>query len=116
MQGNRCIVECYEPFLRSALIEAPEAVGNYVIGPAYTLLNPPGLNLSYRVAGKSIRVAIELAHPLSNRFVRINSADLEPVATSGGGVKVNWRHLFHLLDLDVLARQVGFMEKLILRA
>lgn len=103
----------HEKYVRSNLTSPSEAIGNYVFGPAYAPFDGP--SLTYRAPGKHVSVAIELSHPLSRGSVHITSASPE-LAGSNQGVSIDARYLSHPLDLEVLARQVRFMEDIISRA
>ncbi|KAI1279368.1 GMC oxidoreductase [Xylaria sp. FL0933] len=102
-----------EAFVRSILTNPSEAVGNYVFGTAYAPFDAP--SPTYRAPGKFVSVAVELSHPLSRGSVHITSAAPEQTNTNEG-VLIDCRYLSHPLDLEVLARQVRFMEDIISRA
>jgi len=103
----------HEAFVRFTLTDPSEAVGNYVFGSAYAPFDAP--SPTYRAPGKFVSVAVELSHPLSRGSVHITSASREHAATNEG-VSINCRYLSHPLDIEVLARQVRFMEDVITSA
>ncbi|KAI0388470.1 GMC oxidoreductase [Xylariaceae sp. FL0594] len=105
----------HKAFVQSVLTSPSEAVGNYVLGPAYAPFDSPGLDPKYRAPGKYIAIAVKLSHPLSRGSVHVTSSDASLAATNEG-VKVDCRYLSHPLDIEVLARQLRFMEDLVLRA
>ncbi|KAI1392915.1 uncharacterized protein F4822DRAFT_441654 [Hypoxylon trugodes] len=77
----------HEAFVRTTLTTPSEAVGNY------------------------------LSHPLSRGSVHITSAAPENTNTNTNeGLSIDARYLSHPFDLEVLARQVRFMEDTITRA
>lgn len=103
----------HEDFVRSALEDPSQAVSNCVFGPAYAPFDAP--DPMYRAPGKHVSVAIELSHPLSRGFVHITSVAPEHASTSEG-LTIDCRYLSHPLDLEVLARQVRFIEDVVSRA
>ncbi|KAH8585896.1 hypothetical protein B0O99DRAFT_529793 [Bisporella sp. PMI_857] len=103
----------HETFVRSILTDPSEALGNYVFGSAYVPFDAP--SPTYRAPGKHVSVAIQLSHPLSRGSVHITSAAPEHASTNEGLI-IDSRYFSHPLDLEVLARQVRFMEDIISRA
>ncbi|KAI9146707.1 GMC oxidoreductase [Paramyrothecium foliicola] len=103
----------HKNFVRSILTDPSDAVGNYVFGQAYAPFDAP--SPTYRAPGKFILVAIELSHPLSRGSTHITSTDTA-CASTNEGVIVDCRYLSNPLDLEVLARQVRFVEDIITRA
>jgi choline dehydrogenase-like flavoprotein len=103
----------HEAFVRSILTDPSEAVGNYVFGSGYAPFDGP--SPFYRAPGKHVSIAIELSHPLSRGSVHITSSSPEHVGNSEG-LQINSRYFSHPLDIEVLARQVRFMEDTITRA
>ncbi|KAK8115240.1 GMC oxidoreductase [Apiospora kogelbergensis] len=103
----------HEEFVRTIVTTPSEAAGNYVFGPAYAPFDGPDPN--YRAPGKHVAVAVELSHPLSRGSAHISSAD-PAEAGANEGVRIDCGYLTHLLDLEVLARQLRFMEDLVCRA
>ncbi|KAK2596128.1 hypothetical protein QQS21_006475 [Conoideocrella luteorostrata] len=100
-------------FVHSILTNPSEAIGNYVLGPAYAPFDGP--SPTYRAPGKHISIAIELSHPLSRGSVHITSAAPENTSTNNG-LRIDPGYLSHPLDVEVLARQVRFIEDVISRA
>jgi choline dehydrogenase-like flavoprotein len=103
----------HEAFVRSIIADPSEALGNYVFGSAYAPFDAP--SPTYRAPGKHISVAIELSHPLSRGSVHITSSDAQN-ANTNDGIRIEARYLSHPLDIEVLARQVRFMEHVITSA
>ncbi|KAI0966491.1 hypothetical protein F4678DRAFT_484281 [Xylaria arbuscula] len=103
----------HENFVRGVLRDPSGAAGNYVFGSAYAPFDAP--SPTYRAPGKFISVAIELSHPLSRGSVHITSA-MPELAKTNEGVRIDCQYLSHPLDVEVLARQVRFMEDIIYRA
>ncbi|KAK8124449.1 dehydrogenase citC [Apiospora kogelbergensis] len=103
----------HEEFVRTILTTPLEAAGNYIFGPAYAPFDGPDPN--YRAPGKHVAVAVELSHPLSRGSAHISSADPAEAGTNEG-VRIDCGYLTHPLDLEVLARQLRFMEGLVCRA
>lgn len=103
----------HKEFVRSALENPSEAIGNYVFGTAYAPFDAP--DPMWRAPGKHVSIAIELSHPLSRGFVHITSAAPEHASTNEGLI-IDARYFSHPLDLEVLARQVRFTEDLVSRA
>ena len=60
-------------------------------------------------------VAIELSHPFLGGSVHITGAAPEHLSTREG-VRIDPRSFFHPLDLEVLARQLRFIEDVVSRA
>ncbi|KAI0469868.1 GMC oxidoreductase [Xylariaceae sp. FL0804] len=97
----------HEAFVRGVLTDPAGALGNYVFGPAYAPFE--AASPDYRAPGKHVSVAIELSHPLSRGSVHVTSAAAE-LAGTDEGVAVDCRYLSHPADIEVLARQVRFVE------
>lgn len=114
--STRCtndVATAKRDFVRSTLINPSEAVGNYVFGAAYAPFE--SADPHYRAPGKHISVAMELSHPLSAGSVHITSAAPEHAGTNEG-VSVDPQYLANPLDLEILARQLRFVEDAITRA
>ncbi|XXG96498.1 hypothetical protein Hte_002781 [Hypoxylon texense] len=110
---TQAFAAAHEAFVRSILTNPSEALGNYVFGSAYAPFEAS--SPTYRAPGKHVSFAIELSHPLSRGSVHITSAAPKNAGTSEG-LKIDSRYFSHPLDLEVLARQVRFMEDLLSRA
>lgn len=100
-------------FVQSVLRDPSEAIGNYIFATAFAPWEGPSQD--YRAPGKHVSVAIMLSHPLSRGSVHITSAAPEHASTNGG-VTVEARAVAHPLDLELLARQVRFVEDVFARA
>ncbi|KAH7311615.1 hypothetical protein B0I35DRAFT_481568 [Stachybotrys elegans] len=104
----------HKEFMRTLFTDPSDALGNYVFGQAYAPFDGP--SPTYRAPGKYISVAIELSHPFSQGSTHITSADAAKNAGTSEGVVVDCRFLSNPLDLEVMARQVRFVEDLVTRA
>ncbi|KAI0104688.1 hypothetical protein GGR51DRAFT_572619 [Nemania sp. FL0031] len=111
--ATAAFADAHTEFVRSTLTNPSGAVGNYILGPAYTPFE--AADPTYRAPGKRMSVVINLLHPLSRGNVHITSTNPD-LADRGEGVEINPCYLSHPLDLKVLARQVRFMEDLMTKA
>lgn len=100
-------------FVQSVLRDPSEALGNYIFATAFAPWEGPSAD--YRAPGKHVSVAIMLSHPLSRGSVHITSAAPGDASTNDG-VTVEARAVAHPLDLELLARQVRFVEDVVGRA
>ncbi|KAI1157897.1 hypothetical protein F5B18DRAFT_127886 [Nemania serpens] len=100
-------------FVRSTLTNSSGALGNYILGLAYSPFEVA--DPTYRAPGKHVSVVVNLSHPLSRGNAHITSANPD-LADKGEGLTINPRYLSHPLDLEILARQVRFMENLMTQA
>ncbi|SPO05356.1 related to alcohol oxidase [Cephalotrichum gorgonifer] len=92
--------EAHASFVQSNLSSPTEASGTYFMAPAGLAQTP----------GNHITVVAMVAHPLSRGHAHITSASPDNLAGSGG-VEIDQATFSHPLDLEVLARQLRFVEE-----
>ncbi|KAK1243245.1 hypothetical protein MKX07_003873 [Trichoderma sp. CBMAI-0711] len=101
---NAAFVEAQANFVRSILTSPEEASGYYISFPGYAAFNPDGTMAPPPAGnGKHFSIALLLAHPLSRGSVHITSAT---------DVAIDPRYFSHPLDIEVLARHLGFVESI----
>ncbi|TFB01903.1 hypothetical protein CCMA1212_006347 [Trichoderma ghanense] len=102
--ANAAFVEAQADFVRSILTSPDEASGYYISFPGYAAFNPDGTMAPPPAGtGKHFSIALLLAHPLSRGSVHITSAT---------DVAIDPRYLSHPLDIEILARHLGFVESI----
>ncbi|RYC57705.1 hypothetical protein CHU98_g8509 [Xylaria longipes] len=98
----------HERFVRSILLSPSEASGYYIFGPAYAAFNPDGTNALPPLDGSEdnyITIICLLAHPLSRGSVHVIGAGADQ------SLAIDPKFLSHPLDLEVMARQIQFIEQ-----
>ncbi|KAL7809062.1 GMC oxidoreductase [Trichoderma gracile] len=101
---NAAFVEAQANFVRSVLMSPDEASGYYISFPGYAAFNPDGTMAPPPTGtGKHFSIALLLTHPLSRGSVHI---------TSTTDVAIDPRYFSHPLDIEVLARHLGFVESI----
>ncbi|KAL7815080.1 GMC oxidoreductase [Trichoderma aethiopicum] len=101
---NAAFVEAQADFVRSILTSPDEASGYYISFPGYAAFNPNGTMAPPPPGtGKHFSIALLLTHPLSRGSVHITSAT---------DVAIDPRYFSHPLDIEVLARHLGFVESI----
>ncbi|KAL6875831.1 GMC oxidoreductase [Trichoderma longibrachiatum] len=101
---NAAFVEAQADFVRSILTSPDEASGYYISFPGYAAFNPDGTMAPPPPGtGKHFSIALLLTHPLSRGSVHITSAT---------DVAIDPRYFSHPLDIEVLARHLGFVESI----
>lgn len=101
---NAAFVEAQADFVRSILTSPDGASGYYISFPGYAAFNPDGTMAPPPPGtGKHFSIALLLTHPLSRGSVHITSAT---------DVAIDPRYFSHPLDIEVLARHLGFVESI----